>query len=81
MAKNKISANFSRDGNLLWLSSIFYQLSKGGNMNISLHELENISELAADDVAPPLSSTKYAQRIDSQVFKEDCDVNVLHEVQ
>ncbi|UNE54861.1 hypothetical protein [Bartonella machadoae] len=50
-------------------------------MNISLHELENISELAVDDVAPPLSSTKYAQRIDSQVFKEDCDVNVLHEVQ
>ncbi|WP_330168012.1 hypothetical protein [Bartonella grahamii] len=49
-------------------------------MNISLNEVEDVIELAAEEVVPIVMNSKYAQRSDVQVYQDELDVNGSLEV-
>lgn len=49
-------------------------------MNISLNEVKDVVELAADEVVPTAMHDKYAQRSDVQAYQDELDMNGLLEV-
>ncbi|WP_019220190.1 hypothetical protein [Bartonella florencae] len=49
-------------------------------MNISFNEVEDVIELAADEVVPIVKNVKYAQRSDVQIYQDELDMNGSLEV-
>lgn len=70
-----------RCGNFLFkLSCIFINYKGEEYMNISLNEIKDVSELAAEEIEPVRGRGKYAQRSDVQVYQDELDMNDSLEV-
>ncbi|WP_208439619.1 hypothetical protein [Bartonella grahamii] len=49
-------------------------------MNVSLNEVKDVNELAAEEIQPTRGGVKYAQRSDVQVYQSELDMNNSLEV-
>ncbi len=58
----------------------FYQLEGRKYMNISLNEVKDVIELAADELNPVRGGVKYAQISDVQVYQDKLNMNGSLEV-